>query len=218
MLRWHYKDALSHGRLLGLSLAWVVLCGPGRDALGQTPKPPTNLRIGAASFPNAQSTGIPAGTVLTPYTGPKVITIATTVIDSKVITGGLEIRAANVLVKNCKISGVGSGEDVIAIATESTGASVTIQDSEIDAGSGPYTGIGDINWTALRVNIYNGHRGVHCYDNCTLQDSYLHDQWAATDGTTHESAARMGQRSRFIHNTLWCNAPISLRTAVALPT
>jgi hypothetical protein len=84
---------------------------------------------------------------------------------------------------------------------------VTIQDTEIDAGSGPFTGIGDINWTAKRVKIYNGHRGAHCYDNCILEDSYIADQWAASDGSTHESGARMGQRSTFKHNTLWCNAP-----------
>ena len=47
-------------------------------------------------FPGPDNTGVPVGTVLTPYTGPCTITVANTVIDSKIISCELLIRANNV--------------------------------------------------------------------------------------------------------------------------
>src|SRR4029453_16253456 len=57
-----------------------------------------------AGFPNATNTGVPAGTALTAYTGPKTVTTDGTVIDGKVITGSLIVHADNVVIKNCKIT------------------------------------------------------------------------------------------------------------------
>jgi hypothetical protein len=54
-------------------------------------------------FPDATNTGVPAGTTLTPYTGPTSITTAGTVIDGQDIHGPLFIRAGNVTVKNSRI-------------------------------------------------------------------------------------------------------------------
>jgi len=56
-------------------------------------------------FPDATTTGVPAGTVLSAYTGPTTITKAGTVIEGKTIDGGLVINAPNVTIKNCIITG-----------------------------------------------------------------------------------------------------------------
>ncbi len=56
-------------------------------------------------WPGPANTGVPVGTVLTPYTGPCTITVANTVIDSKIISCELLIRADNVTIRNSHING-----------------------------------------------------------------------------------------------------------------
>jgi len=165
----------------------------------QTPNP--------TGFPDASNTGVPAGTVLTNYTGPMIITVPGTVIDSKNITGDLRIEAANVVVKNSKVYG-----DVRIDADDSAkGYSLTVQDTTVDAGpadgsvSYDGTGIGAVDFTALRVNVFHGKRSINCFLKCTVQDSYLHGQ-ANPDSTynEHESGVRMGDTSTIVHNTIAC--------------
>jgi beta-glucanase (GH16 family) len=55
-------------------------------------------------YPDATTTGVPAGTVLSAYTGPSTITRAGTVIEVKIIDGGLVINAPNVTIKNCVVT------------------------------------------------------------------------------------------------------------------
>lgn len=151
-------------------------------------------------FPGPGNTGIPAGTTLTPYTGPCTITTANTVIDSKTITcSSVIIRAANVTIKNSKIN---SGN----IFTES--GSLMFIDNEVNFGNILNDeGLRGSNYTVLRSNLYGGKRQFWCINNCTLQDSYLHDQLTDPTGVTHESAARVEQYTTLRHNSLLCNAP-----------
>ena len=150
-------------------------------------------------FPNEHNTGIPAGTTLTNYTGPCTITTPNTTIESRTITCNLTITAANVTIRNSKITAsnifVNSG-------------SLLFTDNEVDFGSNINgEGLVGSNFTVLRANMYGGKRQVWCESNCTLQDSYLHDQLSDPTGVTHESAARVQQNTTFRHNTLNCNAP-----------
>ena len=55
-------------------------------------------------FPTADNTGVPSGTTLTAYTGPMTITTDGTVIENKIINGGLDITGANVTIRNCIIT------------------------------------------------------------------------------------------------------------------
>lgn len=150
-------------------------------------------------FPNAANTGIPSGTTLTNYAGPCTVAAANTIIDAKSITCSLTIRAANVQIKNSKIT---AGN----IFVES--GSLVLSDSEVDFGqNGNDEGLRGNNFTVLRANMYGGKRQFWCLDTCTLQDSYLHDQLSDPSGNTHESAARVQENTTLRHNTLWCNAP-----------
>ena len=149
-------------------------------------------------FPNAANTGIPAGTILTAYSGPCTISANNTVIDGKNITCDLSIAATNVIVRNSKFTG--SNIDVAS-------GSFSLIDSEVNFGNNINgEGLKGSNITVTRANMYGGKRQVWC-NNCTLQDSYLHDQLSDPSGITHESAARIDQGSTYIHNTLHCNAP-----------
>ena len=48
---------------------------------------------------------------------------------------------------------------------------------------------------------------MHCYRNCTIEDSYVHDQMEDPSGVYHESGIRMGQNAVIRHNTISCDAP-----------
>lgn len=121
----------------------------------------------SATKPGPTNTGVPAGTVLTPYTGPMRITTAGTVIENKDVSGGLRIEAKNVVIKNSKVH----GSDEVGIYTTDTG-SATITDTEI---YGFQTGLVYSNFTALRVNLHDlSYDGVKLSSNAKVQDSWIH--------------------------------------------
>jgi hypothetical protein len=96
------------------------------------------------------------------------VTTAGTVIDGLDISGTVQVHAANVVIKNSKIHGTGSG-DGIAVYD----GNVTVSDSEIYNFE---NAIGYGNWAAYRVNIHsNTGDGVKLGTNTTLQDSWIHD-------------------------------------------
>jgi hypothetical protein len=152
-------------------------------------------------WPGPHNTGVPAGTSLTPYDGPCVITADDTVIDAKTIACDLRIQAANVSITRSMINGS------VATDEDSTGYSFTISDSEVDVGDRAGTGIGAVSFSALRVHVRGGNRSIHCWHDCTVTDSYAHGQFTDPSGTFHESAMRMGQSATFRHNTVICDAP-----------
>lgn len=175
---------------------WVdVLFRPSEQSAQPTqPEPePTN-----SAWPNADNTGVPAGTALTPYTGPATITTPGTVVDAKQIRGDLEIRAANVTVSRSSITGN---------VTVGSGGGLTISDTDIDAGDREGTGLESQNYTAVRVHVVGGNRSMYCANNCTIRDSYVHGQMTDETGVFHESGIRMEQNTTLIHNTIGCDAP-----------
>lgn len=169
-----------------------------------TPAPPPGVNPPSpdpGGFPGASNTGVPAGVSLANYTGPMRITQPGTIIDAKLIRGTLIIEAPNVTISRSKIIGT------IVNYANSAGYSFTISDSEVDAGNRAGTGIGDVNFTATRVHVYGGNRGIHCENTCTVADSYVHGQFTDVTGTFHESGIRMGQNAVIRHNTIACDAP-----------
>lgn len=154
-----------------------------------------------SGFPNASNTGVPAGTQLTPYTGPCTVTAANTVIDSKTVNCDLVIRTSGVTIRNSKINGTVSTEE------NSTGYSFTLTDSHVDAGDRIVTGVGAVNFTAVRVHVQGGNRSIHCWRDCEIRDSYVHGQMTDETGTAHESGIRMGRNATLRHNTITCDAP-----------
>lgn len=152
-------------------------------------------------WPGPDNTGVPAGTSLTPYTGPCTITEDGAVLDAFLIECDLSIQAADVVITRSRIRG--------SVATDeaSTGHSFAISDSEVHIGDRAGTGIGAVNFTATRVHVTGGNRSMHCWHDCTITDSYVHAQFTDPSGTFHESGIRMGRSLTLRHNSVFCDAP-----------
>jgi hypothetical protein len=181
---------------LGFTVSQVVPTSTPTTTVTATP-----TAAPAPAFPTSATTGVPAGTVLTAYTGPLSIQTAGVVIDGKTVNGDLRVFAKGVVIRNSIINGT--------VYTDSNAnvGSFTITDSTVNVGNQQGTGIGDINFTALRVQVTGGNRSINCFRDCTVQDSYVHGQFRDATGTYHESGIRMGSNSTILHNFVLCDAP-----------
>jgi len=160
-----------------------------------TPTPTATATPPPGDYPDADNTGVPAGTTLTAYTGPSTITTAGTEINGKTITSPLTINAANVTVRNSRIStGTSFG-----IVNNSTG--FLIEDSEIVGSDG--TGLLWDNYTARRVEVSGFENGCQAGDNVTLEDSWIHDLDTSNDAHTDGCQFSPGAGNILIrHNTI----------------
>lgn len=150
-------------------------------------------------FPGPGNTGIPAGTVITSYTGPCTISTAGTVIDAKAITcDQLVINAANVTITRSRITSTGP-QGLSAVGANSTG--LVIADSEVVSQINS-SGVDGDNYVLTRLDIHGGNRGAWC-SNCTIQDSWIHG--GRVTGSTHASALRADQFSTYTHNSMICD-------------
>jgi hypothetical protein len=204
-------------RISGISLSWGIFLGLNQAALVNAvyAAPPNG-------YPSSETTGVPAGTVLTPYTGACTVSINNAVIDAKTINcNPLLINAQNVTVTRSYIQGSVCVNVTVGVCdTGSDLNSLIIKDSEIHGSnfitnSGP-TGLGEKNWQAKRVKITGFRRMAHCLGNCTLESSFLQsdvvpDPTCNPDCTRepyaiHASAMRIGPGPVIIKNsTLSCN-------------
>lgn len=158
-------------------------------------------------WPYAGNTGIPAGTSLSTYSGSCMVTTNSTAFTAKTINcDPLTIAATGVTITNSKING-----SVLIDSPPNPAYSFTITDSEVDVGDispgDEDSGIGEANFTATRVHVYNGRRSIWCENDCTVTDSYMHGQATDETGAAHEAAVRQGDGSTLIHNSILCNAP-----------
>ncbi|BDO41361.1 hypothetical protein CELD12_08510 [Cellulomonas sp. NTE-D12] len=146
-------------------------------------------------MPGATNTGVPAGTVLTP-SGSIHATTAGQVISNLDITGGVTVDAPNVVIKNSRIHGSGSGDGVRVLS-----GSVTVQDSEI---YGFENAIGYDHWTGLRLNIHGDTGdGVKLGSSTTLQDSWIHDLTPAAGAHSDGGQMQSGVTNLVVrHNTI----------------
>jgi hypothetical protein len=192
-------------RNLALALIVVAIALTGLTAIvrgGSTdPDAPRGNKNASSGFPHASNTGVPTGTALTAYTGPKTITEANTVIDAKSISGDLIIRARGVKVTRSRIAGTISTDE------NSTGYSFALTDSDVNAGAGLVTAVGAVDFTMLRVHVQGGNRSVNCWNTCNIRDSYVHGQARDASGKAHESGIRLGAKGVLRHNTILCDAP-----------
>ena len=173
----------------------------------------------ATTWPNSTNTGVPAGTVLTAYSDPCTITADGTVIDSKTLDCDLVIRAADVTVTKSKINGL------VVLDTDAVGAddwSLTMTDSEVDAGVRQIGAICCGNLTLLRVNAHGGQTAVQCEEislHCRITDSWLHGQQLPDDVFWHLGGFLSdGTRGsgcsgtwciELVHNSVVCDHPMN---------
>lgn len=162
-------------------------------------------------WPGPNNTGVPAGTVLSTYTGPCTITAAGTVIDAKTINCDLSIQAANVTIKNSKVNGL------VTLDTDLAGSSawsMTVQDTEVDAGVQQRAAISTGNMTVIRANLHGGITSAQCEETsvfCTIQDSWLHGQQIPDTAPWHLGGflSDGGGNMTLKHNTVVCDHAVN---------
>jgi hypothetical protein len=181
---------------------WVdVRFKPGSTTQDPTPTP-TPTPVGG--WPGPDNTGVPAGTVLTPYTGECTIRSPRTISGADVLSkckDALVIQTTGVVIEKSLVPGVwsiyGDGD-----------SSVTISDSDVRAGAVSTAGIWGYNIKATRVDVTGGQHSFQCNNNCEVTDSWLHDQHNPDGGSYHNNAfiSNGGHTMVVRHNTLHCTA------------
>jgi hypothetical protein len=85
---------------------------------------------------------------------------------------------------------------------------VVVSDSTVQGGSWSDGAVWGYNITVLRANITGGQHSVHCASNCSVTDSWLHDQYNPDGGSYHNNAFISNGGSDMVlrHNTLHCTA------------
>jgi hypothetical protein len=136
-----------------------------------SPSPSVSNTPPASDYPTADTTGVPAGTNLTVHSGNLIVTTPNAVIDSRRVTGNIDVRAAGVVIKNSQIDGIVVNDNVAAHPA------FTIQDSTVGTTTcSRHTAgaIGTKNYTAKRVKLQNFPDGFRIAgSNVLIQDSYV---------------------------------------------
>lgn len=165
-----------------------------------------------ADFPNASNTGLNGigkdKCSLPTYTGPSTITEDGAVIDGWHILGDLTIEASNVVIKNSWID-LGSVTAGLYSGSPDPSWSFTIQDSLVDAGYTDQVAVAENNVTVLRSEIKGGITSVHCGNNCTVKDSFLHGQMIGAKDPWHLGGFHTNGGSNYTltHNSIFCEVP-----------
>ncbi|WP_347756845.1 right-handed parallel beta-helix repeat-containing protein [Agrococcus sp. ProA11] len=157
----------------------VETLGVRRATAAATPAPDPVPAPGTGGMPGPNNTGVPAGVNLRVHNGNMVITRAGTVIDGLDIRGFVDVRAANVTIRNSIIRGGAEGGQDSLVRSASNSASLTITDSELVASvaSPKIDGLRGWNITAERLDIHHVLDGVHLWGsgNVTMRNSWVHD-------------------------------------------
>jgi hypothetical protein len=174
---------------------------PTTSSPSPTVEPTSASPSPTAGFPTTTSTGVPAGTTLTAYTGPSTITTAGTVIDGKRITSCIVIKANNVTIKNSLLQTNGCFFNVLS-DNGNTGLQLT--DVEID-GVNNATGDSAINgggFTCLRCDLHGTVDGIKAQSNVVVQDSWIHDLVIGND-SHNDGIQSLGTTSlKILHNRI----------------
>jgi hypothetical protein len=139
-----------------------------------TPNTPDGPDPWGGCFPGPSTTGVPAGTTLSP-SGSLTISTSGTIINARDISGSVVVNAPNVTIRNSRIR----TNAMWAIDNNSTG--LLIEDSEIinqpiTGQPNCHNGIGSSNFTMRRTEIIGCENGVNIDSpgNITFTDNYIH--------------------------------------------
>lgn len=149
----------------------------GRAVIGGvTYNPTADLTLPSTGWVErtAANTGVPAGTVLTAYTGSNR-PAAGAVIQDKLITYPITIAAGrnNVTFRRCKFQ----MQAFWHILTDEGATGLLVEDCEFDGmdDSGNDSAVSGYNYTLRRVNIHHTVDGIKIGSNSTIEDSFIHD-------------------------------------------
>jgi hypothetical protein len=128
----------------------------------------------SSDWPTAANTGVPAGVVLKPYSGPFNITTPGTVIDGYDIKGALTINASDVTIKNSRVTGrIDTGD-------QNKNPRTLIQRVEIigpydSARDGGFAAVGYTGFTCDGCNVRGWGKGFALVRDAVVKNSWVHD-------------------------------------------
>jgi hypothetical protein len=195
-------------RAMAVAAVGVVAAAAG--ACGTVPPPAGPPPAGEATacplpaYPTAACTGVPAGTQLTTHQGDLVITTPGQVVDGLLVTGGIDVRADDVVIRNSEVRG--------PVLNDSGGRRYrfTIEDSTVAPASGCSSwgngAVGVSNYTARRVRIAGFPDGFRIAGSDTVIEHSMVTLCSATpadhsDGIQAYGAAN-GTNIVIAHNTI----------------
>lgn len=171
------------------------------DSRVSTPSAPAPAPAPSTGWPGPDNTGVPAGVTLN-QRGALTVTQDGAVIQNQHIRGELLIQAANVTVRNTRVTGW--------VRLYDADASLEMVDSEIIDPDYVVRGLTNHHITLKRVEIRGFVQSMECNQHCYVYDSWLHGQhfppgedWHHGDGILIDG----GSNFVFRHNTLACDAP-----------
>jgi hypothetical protein len=167
-----------------------------------SPSPSRSPSRSSSAWPGPDNTGVPAGTTLTAYDGPCVVTEPGTRIDAAEVDCDLVVRAADVRITNSSTRRIEVGEPP---------ASVVVEDTDVDAGEWVGAAVAHGSMTLRRVDVRGGQHSVQCEQRCLVEDSWLHEQSLPPDEPRHLNAFISNGGSDMVvrHNVLSCDEPVN---------
>jgi hypothetical protein len=151
-----------------------------------------------AGFPTEATTGVPAGTTLTPSTDLDVWE-AGAVLDGLDVQGCLTVHAPGVVVRNSRIT---CHDATLRAVSLVDAPGFLMEDSEIVSDGSAEVAVGWSGYTLRRVDVHGTQDGPRLGDDVTVEDSYVHDlvrhDGVHTDAVQSTSGANVVVR----HNTL----------------
>lgn len=170
-----------------------------------TPAASTNTALrGCASnpagcgYPSTASAGVPAGTALAVINGNYTISTNGAVVDGKEIHGCVDVRAANVTIRNSRII----GPCFFGISTDNAGGTTTIDRVEVNCTDGHGNGINGPNFAAHAVYIHDCENGLEINSNSSVVDSVISAREGSTDSHGDGIQSQDGTNIVIRHNTL----------------
>lgn len=192
-----------------------------------TPTPsPTATTPAPGTWPTSSTTGVPAGTLLTPSGSLNITTggsdpLHPRIIENLDVSGRVDVRADNVLIRNTRIrcgdgclhnyGGHNLRVDHVDIGHGSGYGDIAIMDGGACVpGSNPCVQAGASNAVYTAVHIHNVDDGVRCDGDLTVQDSLIeklamgtsaHSDGCQVSDTTDDSRPDPGWIT-FRHNVI----------------
>lgn len=173
-----------------------------------------------AAWPDATSTGVPAGTILR-ESGSIVVTEPGAVIDGVLVRGSITVMAPDVVISRTRVLGgvIRTGDD------SGSPLRTLIVDVEIDGRGLPdaarQAGVGFGGFTVRRSNIHHVGIGVNAAFDAVVEDSWIHDLVVDGDpasGGTHNDGilSNGGSRMRFVGNRITLDTRPNISGAICL--
>jgi len=134
---------------------------------------------------------------LTAYTGPCEIHDGNTVIDAKTVNCTLVIDSGNVTIQDSKING--------EVDNNGSG-SLSIVDAVLNGGDDQSETVLGSNVTIVRSDLSGNQHEIYCGDNCTVEDSWLHDNFNGQAQGWHQNGflSTGGSNYTLQHNSVYC--------------